>query len=64
MNMHIVRLSIVLSSSLLLLGACGNRDDLMLPSESPPEDARRYLIKPRPAEAAPEPAPESGDDDG
>jgi len=45
MNMHMALL-LVFS---LLLCACGNRSDLMLPAESPPEDARRYLIKPRPA---------------
>jgi len=60
MNMPI---AVLLTASLLLLSACGNRDDLMLPAESPPEDARRYLITPKPAETAPDPAPESGDDD-
>jgi len=60
MNIHIV----LLAAFSLLLSACGNRGDLMLRTESPPEDARRYLIKPKP-EAAPEPSaqPESSDDD-
>jgi len=57
MNIHIALLS-----ATLLLTACGNRNDLMLPSESPPEDAGRYLIKPKPA-ADIKLAAESGDDD-
>jgi len=56
MNTRIV----LLTACSLLLSACGNRSDLMLPAESPPEDARRYLIKPKPAAEA---APEAGDDD-
>jgi len=63
MNIHIV----LLSAFSLLLCACGNRGDLILSSQSPPEDAGRYLIKPKPAaetiEAIPEAGSESGDDD-
>jgi len=55
---------ILLSLSLWLLAACGNRHDLMLSAESPPEDARRYLIKPKPAAAPETPArQDSADDD-
>jgi len=50
----------LLCACALLLSACGNRDDLMLPAQSPPEDAGRYLIKPKPA---PEPPPRSASDD-
>jgi len=58
MNMRIV----LLLTCSLLLAACGNRGDLMLPAQSPPEDAGRYLIKPTPAVEANAEA-ESGDDD-
>jgi len=58
MNTRIV----LLAAFSLLLSACGNRGDLILPSQAPPEDAGRYLIKPKPvAEAGA--AAESGDDD-
>jgi len=53
---------IVLLVFSLLLAACGNRGDLMLPAQSPPEDAGRYLIKSKPAVDANSGA-ESGDDD-
>jgi len=59
MNMRLA-LSAVFS---LLLSACGNRSDLMLPAQSPPEDAGRYLIKPKPAADADAPAQSSDDDD-
>jgi len=59
MNIHIALLSI----SMLLLSACGNRSDLMQPSQSPPEDAKRYLIKPKPAAEEPGTTAESSDDD-
>jgi len=58
MNARIVLLAVFS----LLLCACGNRGDLILSSDSSPEDAGRYLIKPKPV--APEPTDESGDDDG
>jgi len=51
------------SISLLLLSACGNRNELMLPSESPPEDAGRYLIKPKPPTDAAAPQESIDDDD-
>jgi hypothetical protein len=37
------RLPIVLTA--LLLAACGNKADLLMPSQVPPEDAGRFLIK-------------------
>jgi len=58
MNTRIV----LLSAFSLLLSACGNRGDLMLPAQSPSEDAGRYLIKPKPVAEAGS-AAESGDDD-
>jgi len=48
---------VLLAAFALLLSACGNRSDLLLPSDSPPEDAGRYLIKPKPATAG-SPVPE------
>ncbi|WP_052772787.1 lipoprotein [Luteimonas sp. FCS-9] len=38
------RLPIALAAA-LLLAACGNKADLLMPSEVPPEDAGRFLIK-------------------
>jgi len=39
-----------------LLSACGNKGELLQPSEVPPEDAGRYLIRPK-SEPQPAPAP-------
>jgi len=60
MNTHII----LLAAFSLLLCACGNRGDLILSSQSPPEDAGRYLIKSTPtAGTIPEAEAESSDDD-
>jgi len=55
--------AILLFAALFVLSACGNRGDLMLPSQSPPEDTRRYLIKPKPAAKTEPPAGAHDDDD-
>ena len=39
------RLPIAVCLSALLLAACGNKADLLMPAQVPPEDAGRYLIK-------------------
>jgi len=46
MNMHIFPTPALLLLC-ILLAACGNKNDLLLSSQSPPEDAGRYLIKPK-----------------
>jgi len=48
---------VLLLPALLLCGilcACGNKGELLQPSEVPPEDAGRYLIRPK---SEPQPAP-------
>ncbi|MCD9027219.1 hypothetical protein LDO26_03190 [Luteimonas sp. BDR2-5] len=40
-----IRLPIAICLSALLLSACGNKADLLMPAQVPPEDAGRYLIK-------------------
>ncbi len=39
------RLPIAACVAALLLTACGNKADLLMPNEVPPEDARRFIIK-------------------
>jgi len=51
----------------VLLCACGNKGELLQPSQVPPEDAGRYLIppkpEPQPASAAPAQQQPFDDDD-
>jgi len=61
MNTH----HVLLLPALLLCGilcACGNKGDLLQPSQVPPEDAGRYLIRPKPAVPAPQEPVDDGDD--
>ncbi len=42
--MHI-RLPLTLATAALLLSACGNKADLLQPSQVPPEDRGRFIFK-------------------
>jgi len=59
--------SLLLLLACVLLPACGNKGELLQPSDVPPEDAGRYLIKPKPepqpAAVAPSQQEQIDDDD-
>jgi len=68
LNSHLITmmprlvLSLLPLSLCLLLCACGNKGDLLQPSQVPPEDAGRYLIPSKPAAPAPQEPADDGDD--
>lgn len=50
-----IRPAWLLAALIPVLSACGNKGPLMHPSRVPPEDAGRYLIKPKPQPEATQP---------